>query len=587
MMSGCTPLEPARTYSDGVLSQVVSVHGARVRLIAVYQPAGLDSAPAPSYLQSPGRPMFEHFLGVKDCEGAYIRAVGEWQCGLVSRLLKEPGVCCTIAAGDFNEVPDGVIDRAVRVPEGADRGSASRSHTIGKLVSCATDLYRLVHPLSRAMVAAGASHAQQEHTFFGGKGRGSSRIDLSLVFPKLVSGKGACAFVDDGMLSDGVDHRPVCFCLPLPAGVRFHHRQGSGPLPWRAKNIFAEGLSPHAVAALGRACNKPVATSNETWIPALEAVRPSDTGVLQSCLKEFMETIFAAAFSVAGGRKASASARPAASARLRRFRAVRRQVVRLRVAVSRSLALGGTCWSLSATNALRTLRHLKALHLAGLDYVPKWLDVDGWSTWIACVPGVMKSLRYEIRSAVRAHRCHPSNRTYDLFKTSRGRGVYYSDCVGSSAGICEFTDEDGLVHTDPDVVKTKVAERVGARFNNPRAAPAVYVGRENTSDELATGKPFWWDAVYEPVSGSQYLWDRLMREVELCEVYAWLRKGGNPVPGPDGFPKAALRAAAGLITGSDSLPETPTPVVCFLIAYFMLVSALVFALHLRMREKLL
>ena len=90
------------------------------------------------------------------------------------------------------------FSRALRVPEGDMRGSLGGSHTVQRLLQTMTDVYRHIHPLSHAQVAAGASCAEQGHTFYPGTvGRGSLRLDLSFVFPAITSDQGVAAFVDD------------------------------------------------------------------------------------------------------------------------------------------------------------------------------------------------------------------------------------------------------------------------------------------------------------------------------------------------------------------------------------------------------
>ena len=59
-----------------------------------------------------------------DGSATYTRAEGEWQRGFVTRHVKGVSVSCCVVGGDFNETPDGFLDRAVRTPEGYDRGTS-------------------------------------------------------------------------------------------------------------------------------------------------------------------------------------------------------------------------------------------------------------------------------------------------------------------------------------------------------------------------------------------------------------------------------------------------------------------------------
>ena len=97
---------PSSCVSGGVLAQDAIVRGVVVRFVAVYQPSGLDSAPPPLTAEGyPARPAFD------DGSAGYVRAEGEWQRGLMFRHVKRAGACLCVLRGDFNETPDGLLDR--------------------------------------------------------------------------------------------------------------------------------------------------------------------------------------------------------------------------------------------------------------------------------------------------------------------------------------------------------------------------------------------------------------------------------------------------------------------------------------------
>ena len=97
---------PSSCVSGGVLAQDAIVRGVVVRFVAVYQPSGLDSAPPPLTAEYyPARPAFD------DGSAGYVRAEGEWQRGLMFRHVKRAGACLCVLRGDFNETPDGLLDR--------------------------------------------------------------------------------------------------------------------------------------------------------------------------------------------------------------------------------------------------------------------------------------------------------------------------------------------------------------------------------------------------------------------------------------------------------------------------------------------
>ena len=109
--------------------------------------------------------------------------------------------------------------------------------------------------------------------------------------------------------------------------------------------------------------------------------------------------------------------------------------------------------------------------------------------------------------------------------------------------VCEFKDEDGRVYSDPSEYVPMVGERVAAAFGvrklGPAAGPLNWGARGGRSDD----DPSWWASAFEGYS-SPALWINQMSPPLLDELYTWLRKGGEPVPGRDGIPKAALRYAA-------------------------------------------
>jgi len=133
--------------------------------------------------------------------------------------------------------------------------------------------------------------------------------------------------------------------------------------------------------------------------------------------------------------------------------------------------------------------------------------------------------------------------------------------------VSQFTDSDGVVHTDPKVYLPKLAERVGSIYAPRKRKPAVYLGRQNTEEEIATGRPFWWEEAYRPLAGAEGCFKHLMDPCDLAELLLGMRKGGEPVPGPDGVTKSLLRAAVGLTPGSADVPTAPTPVARVLLAY--------------------
>ena len=132
--------------------------------------------------------------------------------------------------------------------------------------------------------------------------------------------------------------------------------------------------------------------------------------------------------------------------------------------------------------------------------------------------------------------------------------------------VCEFRGSDGLVYSDPAQYVPMVGERVARAFGVRKTSPAVGLREWTSPDEVRTGKPFWWDSVLEGWAAPD-LWMNLMMPPSLGELYEWLGKGGQPVPGTDGIPKAALIYAAGLRPGRAALPSLPTATSSFLLAY--------------------
>ena len=219
----------------------------------------------------------------------------------MARHVRKIGASCCVVGGDFNETPDGFLDRAVRSPEGYDRGTSNGSYTIRHMAQHGTDVYRYAHPLTHENVAMSASSESQGHSYFQ-PGCGSSRIDLSLFFPPLQSATGVRAFVDDERLSDGLDHRPICFMVPLFGGKAASRRATP---PWKAKTLFVNGISAERADALEMGINASVDVVLQRWNGPLNAICLGDgnaTEVLQNALEDFVSAFFTAAHKVVGGR---------------------------------------------------------------------------------------------------------------------------------------------------------------------------------------------------------------------------------------------------------------------------------------------
>ena len=63
-------------------------------------------------------------------------------------------------------------------------------------------------------------------------------------------------------------------------------------------------------------------------------------------------------------------------------------------------------------------------------------------------------------------------------------------------GICEATDAQGNVQTDPAVYKPLICQAVSEKFSHRADGPAVYTARPSTCEELSTGRPFWYNELY-------------------------------------------------------------------------------------------
>ena len=194
------------------------------------------------------------------------RASGSEASYFVTSRGPAPAFACW--GGDFNETPDGLLDRAVSSPEGSVRGSPDGSYTVRKVLRRGTDVYRHAHPLTHEEALSGVSSERQGHSYFQAH-CGSSRIDLSLVFPPLRMTGGVLAFVDDERLSDGLDYRPVCFMIPLSAKKAAVPRC---PPPWKVKTLFVNDITDEQADALERAVNVAVRSVLLRWYGPLASV---------------------------------------------------------------------------------------------------------------------------------------------------------------------------------------------------------------------------------------------------------------------------------------------------------------------------
>ena len=562
LMPGIIPVgAPKASALGGTLTVRALVRGGVVSFTAVYQPTGLGTAPGPAtYIPFPRAPPRSRGNLRK---GTYTRAVGEYQRGVITKALTASGAHLAVAGGDFNEPPDPHLDRSLVVPNGPTRGKG-RSHTVRRLLRSFVDLYRSAHPLTRGQVTRGTTEQAQGHTFYGGRGKGSSRLDLSLVYPAPPPGA-ARALVDTDYLWDGTDHAPVCFSAPIPSGLRHAHGGSRLPKPLRTRVLNTSDLSKEDQQLVFKAANDAVSELVPKWCPILDSLTPADPDaekLLDNALAALRPAFFKAVHRVVGGRTNSGPSKSRPTPRLIRARRVRRLTVRIVVALRHSLA-GGTAYSNASARAVWTLRCFGELDRAGLDPPPRWRDTAGWSRWLGSFRQLVAGLRKEVRAAVRAHPGHHSNRICTLFKTPKGRGRYYKglhESNGGDRGICEFVGDDGVLDTDPTTYIDKVRVRVAKKYTGRKEGPAVYLGRPNTDDELRSGEPFWWKEMSTPPEGSKAKLSHVLAPASLDELFNWAHKPGDPTCGSDGISRLAISIALGPT-------RVTTPTSDFLLAY--------------------
>jgi len=519
-----------------------------VRLIAVYQPQGLDGLGHTTLKEDPpvgvlGSRVSGALTGRAKMDEAHrVRlVVRDW-----SRC---PGVRLAVLGGDLNETVAGGADRSIG-PTGTRRGRQLFGCVHHMLLNDGwSDLYRDVHPVGDDGVEDVDVNG---HTYHGCGVTGSSRITYMLTHPRLPLSPVLLCDVDHTLFLGGPGgHRPLVWSVPCgrPEVV------GPGGRPCLGASIRTAGLSDVQRAELRASVDVGLGLSAERWCRVLDSIQANtdaNSKLFDTVSRELVEVIFESCSGITSSRRAGPGKRHRPSPPLVRAKSIRRQLCRLRRALSTVFGPGlepVTVFSQEAAMARHELRRWGAGSLLGQCDTARWGDVGAWRALLDGFGVVLRCVRNEIRSIVREDSNHPSNLRRVLFQTAKGRGKFYRRQADNCGGLVSSArDRLGEIQTRPEVYKPIVRAKVAAPFSCPRSGPAVPAWRSLSSEERTTGVPFWWHHAYrwrakgiDPAT-----WSPLVRAIDRRGIYdVIVSTDSGKSPGHDGISMDLLRLLVG------------------------------------------
>ena len=547
-------------------------HPVVVRLIAVYQPPGLDDVATVAWCPTPTVGALSE-VKTGTLRGPVLRAEAHRVRAVVGTWSRAAGIDMSILGGDLNETVVGMSDRSVG-PSCTRGGSQTFGCIHHMIISDGwSDSYRDTHPVPDDVEGC---IDVEGHTYRGSDITGSSRLTYVMVHPQpsAATVQRTRCHVDESLFLGGPGgHRPLVWAVPCGLAGTLD----KGTLPFLGASIRTAGLSGERAETLRLSIEQAMGARAARWVGLLDsiAVGPESSvgdqraaqALAGSVVEEFTQCLVSSCSGITSARRAGPGKRHRPPPRLSRATSIRRQLVRLKRALSLSLppccesgAEPPDVFSHEAALARHELRRWDAESLLGSCATARWSNVPVWRALLDRFKSVLDVVRSEIKAAIASDPGHPANLKRTLLRSAKGRGRYYARVAKGAVGGVVSSARNGLgeVQTRPEVYKPIVRAKVAAPFSNPRSGPAVPVWRSLSTEEKTTGVPFWWSSMYswnaKGIDGS--VWGSLLESVDPRAIYDIIAStDGGKSPGHDGVTMDLLKLAIGLFPGSGRVFE--------------------------------
>ena len=538
-----------------------------LRLIAVYQPPGLDTAFASEQhaLPVPEAQEFEPYE--TSLRGTALRAEATRMRAVLCNWKHAPEVDGTIAAGDFNETLDGTVDRITQHDNGTCQWGQQSHGPLRQLLEqdkWGTDLYAHCHtPPQREQgePRVPADSLRCGHTFYGNATTGSSRISHFLLTGIELPARDEMEIFPVARTTSPLtalsDHIPLLCSIPLT--VQQHH-SGTAHTKSQMKMkhlttadylryhqqaddyLQASGLLNHLLRRLN--------SLRKTQGPAvLEEKFESILIVLRQLLLRTAKKT--CGISKPGPRRHTPLYRTTAQIRLDK---VYTQFATLRSAILHSQSQN--CTTYFSPAAARAIRQLSSPQLRARDLLPQrarteWTSLALWNAWLLRCPALDQRLRHNISTAAKASPRHPKNIRREQFRTATGRGRFYKTAFtagGPASIIGAARDANDVIQYDPAIYKPIIRSEAAKPFSDPHYGPTVPTWRTLSPSEHQTGRPDWFDqhARRDAKNLPAHIFGKVMDSADNAELRGCLQAPPNGVtPGDDGIALDFLKMITG------------------------------------------